>query len=148
MCLLKMFECMLLSTNLTLPKNNSVMNLFLKEWGKNTAQQNFEFDSILLGWCNYKKKIIWQARILDSKAWWVNVPEGSILLLTWSLETTPESPNFYRDSENTIIFQSHEECFSIQTLHLLALPSQKQSIWWSNYERLQTSTTLRMAPLG
>lgn len=46
---------MLLSTNLTLLKNNSVMNLFLKEWGNNTAQQNSEFDSVLFGLCNLIK---------------------------------------------------------------------------------------------
>lgn len=69
-----MFECMLLSTNLTLPKNNSVMNLFLKEWGKNTAQQNSEFDSILLGWCNYKKKSS------DKPEYWIPRPGESMCL--------------------------------------------------------------------
>lgn len=90
-----------------------------------------------------KKNHLTQARILYSKAWWVNMPERSIWLVTWSLETTPESPNFYNDSENTIIFQSHEECYSIRTLHLLALPSQKQCIWGSNYESPQTSTIIK-----
>lgn len=87
-------SCLFLSTDPTLLTNNSVMILVLKECGITQLSKILNL-SALFGWCNLiiKNNHLTQLRTLDFKAWWVKVPEGSIWLVTWSLEITPKITN-------------------------------------------------------